>query len=54
MAFGFGSQEMLDRAQVPDKWQLTPLRNFKSPRIRARMWRTALAVLITAVVYEYL
>lgn len=54
MAFGFGPQEMLDRAQVPDKWQLTPLRNFKSPRIRARMWRTALAVLITAVVYEYL
>ena len=47
MAFGFGPQEMLDRAQVPDKWQLTPLRNFKSPRIRARMWRTA-------VVYEYL
>ena len=34
MAFGFGPQEMLDRAQVPDKWQLTPLRNFKSPRIR--------------------
>ena len=54
MAFGFGPQEMLDRAQVSDKWQLTPLRNFKSPRIRARMWRTALAVLITAVVYEYL
>ena len=52
MAFGFGPQEMLDRAQVPDKWQLTPLKNFKSPRIRARMWRTALAVLITAVVYE--
>ena len=54
MSFGFGPQEMLDRAQVPDKWQLTPLKNFKSPRIRARMWRTALAVLITAVVYEYL
>ena len=54
MEFGFGPQEMLDRAQVPDKWQLTPLRNFKSPRIRARMWRTALAVLITTVVYEYL
>lgn len=54
MAFGFGPQEMLDRAQVPDKWQLTPLKNFKSPRIRARMWRTALAVLITAIVYEYL
>ena len=54
MAFGFGPQEMLDRAQVPDKWQLTPLKNFKSPRVRARMWRTALAVLITAIVYEYL
>ena len=54
MSFGFGPQEMLDKAQVPDKWQLTPLKNFKSPRIRARMWRTALAVLITAVVYEYL
>ena len=54
MSFGFGPQEMLDRTQVPDKWQLTPLKNFKSPRIRARMWRTALAVLITAVVYEYL
>ena len=52
MAFGFGPQEMLDRAQVPDKWQLTPLKNFNSPRIRARMWRTALAVLITAIVYE--
>ena len=54
MAFGFGPQEMLERAQVPDKWQLTPLKNFKSPRIRARMWRTALAVLLTAIVYEYL
>lgn len=54
MSFGFGPQEMLDKAQVPDKWQLTPLKNFKSPRIRARMWLTALAVLITAVVYEYL
>lgn len=54
MSFGFGPQEMLDKAQVPDKWQLTPLKNFKSPRIRARMQRTALAVLITAVVYEYL
>ena len=54
MAFGFGPQEILDRAHVPDKWQLTPLKNFKSPKIRARMWRTALAVLITAVVYEYL
>ena len=54
MSFVFGPQEMLDKAQVPDKWQLTPLKNFKSPRIRARMWRTALAVLITAVVYEYL
>ena len=54
MSFGFGPQEMLDKAQVPDKWQLTPLKNFESPRIRARMWRTALAVLITAVVYEYL
>ena len=54
MAFGFGPQEMLDRAQVPDKWQLTPLRNFKSPRIRARMWRTALAALITVIIYEYI
>nr|WP_294678768.1 aromatic acid exporter family protein [uncultured Blautia sp.] len=54
MAFGVGPQEMLDRAQVPDKWQLTPLKNFKSPRIRSRMWRTALAALITVIIYEYI
>ena len=54
MAFGFGPQEMLDRAQVPDKWQLTPLKNFRSPRIRSRMWRTALAALITVIIYEYI
>ena len=54
MAFGFGPQEILEKAEIPDKWQLTPLKNFKSPRMRERMWRTALMVLITAIVYEYL
>ena len=48
-----GPQEMLDRAEVKSKWQLTPLKNFKSPRLTERMWRTALVVLITSVIYEY-
>ena len=48
-----GPQEMLDRAEVKNKWQLTPLKNFKSPRLTERMWRTALVVLITSVIYEY-
>ena len=37
-----GPQEMLDRAEVKNKWKLTPLKNFKSPRLTERMWRTAL------------
>lgn len=49
-----GPQEMLDRAEVKDKWQLTPLKNFKSPCLTERMWRTALVVLITSLIYEYL
>ena len=28
-----GPQEMLDRAEVKNKWQLTPLKNFRSPRL---------------------
>lgn len=40
-----GPQEMLDRAEVKNKWKLTPLKNFKSPRLTERMWRTALVVL---------
>ncbi len=28
-----GPQEMLDRAEVKNKWQLTPLKDFKSPRL---------------------
>ena len=36
---------MLDRAEVKNKWKLTPLKNFKSPRLTERMWRTALVVL---------
>ncbi|MFR3006813.1 MAG: hypothetical protein ACLTML_16470 [Blautia faecis] len=28
--------------------------NFRSPRIRSRMWRTALAALITVIIYEYI
>ena len=53
MAFGFGPQEMLDRAQVPDNGSLRHSGISNLPG-SARMWRTALAVLITAVVYEYL
>ena len=48
-----GPQEMLDRAEVKNKWVLTPLKNFRSPKLTARMWRTALAVLLTTVLYEY-
>ena len=44
---------MLDRAEVKNKWKLTPLKNFKSPRLTERMWRTALVVLITSIIYEY-
>ena len=48
-----GPQEMLDRAEVKNKWQLTPLKNFKSPRLPERMWRTALVVLVTSIIYKY-
>ena len=48
-----GPQDMLDRAEVKNKWMLTPLKDFKSPRLTERMWRTALAVLLTSVLYEY-
>ena len=44
---------MLDRAEVKNKWQLTPLKNFKSPRLTERMWRTALVVLVTSIIYKY-
>ena len=47
-------QEMLDRAEVKNKWQLTPLKDFKSPRLTERMWRTAVVVLLTSLIYEYL
>ena len=49
-----GPQEMLDRAEVKNKWQLTPLKDFKSPRLTERMWRTAVVVLLTSLIYEYL
>ena len=49
-----GPQEMLDRAEVKNKWQLTPLKDFKSPRLTERMWRTAVVVLLTSPIYEYL
>lgn len=39
-----GPQEMLDRAEVKNKWQLTPLKDFKSPRLTERMWRTAVVI----------
>ena len=48
-----GPQELLDRAEVKNKWQLTPLKNFKSPRLTERMWRTALVVLVTSIIYKY-
>ena len=49
-----GPQEMLDWAEVEDKWMLTPMKNFKSPRLTARIWRTPLAVMITALIYKHL
>lgn len=49
-----GPQEMLDRAEVENKWMLTPMKNFKSPRLTARIWRTPLAVMVTALLYKYL
>ena len=45
---------MLDRAEVKNKWKLTPLKNFKSPRLTERMWRTALVVLITSIIMNIL
>ena len=45
-----GPQEMLDRAEVKNKWQLTPLKDFKSPRLTERMWRTAVVVLLTSLI----
>ena len=48
-----GPKEMLDRAEVKNKWQLTPLKNFKSPRLTERLWRTALVVLVTSIIYKY-
>lgn len=48
-----GPQEMLDLAEVENKWKLTPMKNFKSPRLTERMWRTALVVLLTSVIYKY-
>ena len=48
-----GPQEMLDLAEVKNKWKLTPMKNFKSPRLTERMWRTALVVLLTSVIYKY-
>lgn len=49
-----GPQEMLDRAEIENKWMLTPMKYFKSPRLTARIWRTPLAVMITALIYNYL
>ena len=48
-----GPREMLDRAEVENKWNLTPMKDFRSPRLTQRMWRTALVVLITSIIYEY-
>lgn len=48
-----GPREMLDRAEVENKWNLTPMKNFRSPRLTQRIWRTALVVLITSIIYEY-
>ncbi len=48
-----GPQKILDRAEVKNKWMLTPLKDFRSPMLTARMWRTALAVLLTVLLYEY-
>ena len=47
-----GPREMLDRAEVENKWNLTPMKDFRSPRLTQRMWRTALVVLITSIIYE--
>lgn len=49
-----GPEEMLDRADIDNKWMLTPMKNFKSPRLTARIWRTPLAIMATAVIYQYL
>lgn len=49
-----GPQEILDKADVTNKWMLTPMKNFKSPRLTARIWRTPLAVMVTALIYQYL
>ena len=49
-----GPQEMLELAEVKNKWKLTPVKNFKSPRLTARMWRTALVVMLTSIIYQYL
>lgn len=33
---------------------LTPMKNFRSPRLTARIWRTPLAVMVTALIFQYL
>ncbi len=35
-------------------WQYTPLKDYKNPRLTERMWKTPLAVLVTALIYRYL
>ena len=49
-----GPQEMLNKAEVKDKWQLTPLKIFKLPKLTERMWRSALTVFITTLIYKFL
>lgn len=49
-----GPQEMLDRADIDNKWKLTPMKDYQSPHMTERIFRTPAAVLITSVIYQYL
>ena len=49
-----GPQQVLDQAEIENKWKLTPFRVFKMPQLTERMWRTALTVSITLLIYKFL
>lgn len=41
-------------SDAPDSERTTPRQKFRFPRITDRVWRSALVVLATAIIYEYL
>ena len=41
-------------SDAPDSERTAPRQKFRFPRITDRVWRSALVVLATAIIYEYL